>query len=324
MLVLCDCPERVPGLVTAGDWEPVAADSLPTFDRAVWQALCGSDDVWRGKAPDPAPAGFWSHALVVEEASSSQLDVLRELLEGGLSVPGPTACLALTGGAFHGRHGRRWLAAPGNLQLAAVVPRPRVAARAARVLAALPALALVDAVSLLSAAAPSRPGIKWLNDVLVDGRKVGGALTTILTLGDHVSAALFGVGLNVAVAPTVPRTPFVPAVSCLADAGVQATLTDAALAVLSALAARVRELVDKGPGPLVDAYRRASIVMRRDVAVFEDHEARDTPLTRPAARGIVRGIADDLSLWLDGMATPVTDGRLAFVEDLPAEEGLTP
>jgi hypothetical protein len=64
--------------VTAGDREPVAADSLPSFDRAVWRAPCGSDDVWRGKAPDPAPAGFWSHALVVEEAASSQLELLGE------------------------------------------------------------------------------------------------------------------------------------------------------------------------------------------------------------------------------------------------------
>lgn len=323
MLVLCDCPERVPGLVTAGGWEPVAADSLPTFDRAVWQALCGSDDVWRGRAPDPAPAGYWSHALVVEEAASSQLDVLRELLEGGLSVPGPTACLALTGGGFHGRHGRRWLAAPGNLQLAAVVPGPRVAARDARVLAALPALALVDAVSRLGAPTLTA-GVKWVNDVLVDGRKVGGALTTTLTLGDHVQAALFGVGLNLAVAPTVPRTPFVPAVGCLADAGAKVALIDAALGVLSALAARVGELVDKGPGPLAAAYRRASLVMGRDVAVFDDRGTGETPLTRPFARGTVRDIADDLSLQLDGVAAPVTDGRLAFAEDLPAEEGPTP
>jgi biotin-(acetyl-CoA carboxylase) ligase len=323
VLVLCDCPERVPGLVTAGGWEPVTADSLPTFDRAVWQALCGSDDVWRGRAPDPSPAGFWSHALVVEEAASSQLDVLRELLEGGLPVPGPTACLALAGGGFHGRHGRRWLAAPGNLQLAAVVPGPRVAAREARVLAALPALALVDAVSRLGEPAV-RPGVRWVNDVLVDGRKVGGALTTTLTLGDRVSAALFGVGLNVTVAPPVPRTPFVPAVGCLADAGVKATLIDVALGVLSALAARVRELGEKGPAPLVDAYRRASLVMGREVCVFDDRATAAAPLAHPIARGVACDIADDLSLRLEGRAAPVSDGRLAFVEDLPPEGGLTP
>lgn len=309
--MLCDCPERVPGLVTAGGWEPVAVDSLPPFDRAVWQALCGSDDVWRGRAADPSPAGFWSHALVVEEAASSQLDVLRELLEGGLGVPGPTACIALGGGGFHGQHGRRWIAAPGNLQLTAVVPEPRVAARDARALGALPALALADAVADLAPAGP-HPGIKWVNDVLIDGRKVGGALATVLTLGARVTAALFGVGLNVAVSPMVPPTPFVPAVGCLADWGCAATTVDAALAVLAALGARLRQVKERGKGALLDDYRHASLVIGREVCVFEDRGQGETPLAAEHVRGTVRGIADDLSLLLDGREAQVSGGRLAF------------
>lgn len=315
MLVLCDCPERVPGLVPAGGWERVAADSLPTFEGAVWRALCGSADVFRGPGKDPGPAGFWSHALVVEEASSSQLDVLRGLMEGALGVPGSTACLALGGGGFHGQHGRPWLVAPGNLQLAAVVPQPRLRAREVRMLAALPSLALVDAVSGLAGA--RRPGIKWVNDVLLDGRKIGGALTTTQTLGDRVSAVLFGVGLNVAVSPPVPPTPFVPSVGCLAGAGIEVTLVGAALRVLAALGARMRELVEKGPQPLLDAYRRASLVIGRQVCVFDDHGRGETPLTGAVQRGTVRGIADDLSLLLEGVEPPVTSGRLAFAESCP-------
>jgi hypothetical protein len=33
------------------------------------------------------------------------------------------------------------------------------------------------------------------------------------------------------------------------------------------------------------------------------------------ARGIVRDIAPDLSLWLEGIAEPVRKGRLAFAEN---------
>lgn len=316
MLVLSDCPVGIPGLVAAGGWERVPADSLPTFDRAAWQALCADEDAWRGQGKDPGPAGFWSHALVVGEAASSQLDILRELLEGGIEVPGPTACLALAGGGFHGQHGRPWLAAPGNLQLAVVLPEPRVAAREVRMLSALPALALVDAVSVLGAGS-LRPGIKWVNDVLISGRKIGGALTTTRTLGDRVSAVLFGLGLNVAVAPPVPPTPFVPAVGCLADAGVKVALVEAALAVLAAIGGRVRELREKGPGPLVDDYRRASLVIGREVCVFDDRGQGETPLAGPVVRGTVRGIGDDLSLLLEGAEAALTSGRLAFAESCP-------
>jgi len=37
----------------------------------------------------------------------------------------------------------------------------------------LPVVALVDAIRALTGES-LRPGIKWVNDVLVDGRKVGG------------------------------------------------------------------------------------------------------------------------------------------------------
>ncbi len=73
----------------------------------------------------------------------------------------------------------------------------------------LPVVALVDAVRAVTGGA-LRPGIKWVNDVLVDGRKIGGVLTSTQTQGDRVSAVLLGIGLNVATAPPVPPTPFVP------------------------------------------------------------------------------------------------------------------
>jgi hypothetical protein len=116
----------------------------------------------------------------------------------------------------------------------------------------------------------------------------------------------------------VPPTPFVPAVSCLAAAGVAVTWADAASAVLSALARRAVELARDGPKALLEAYRGASVVVGREVCVFPDPEPGETPIEAPpspARRGIVRGIAADLSLTLEGVETPVTSGRLAFAED---------
>jgi BirA family biotin operon repressor/biotin-[acetyl-CoA-carboxylase] ligase len=84
----------------------------------------------------------------------------------------------------------------------------------------VPALALVDAVHALSGGS-LRPGIKWVNDVLLEGRKIGGALTATETQGDRVRALLLGIGLNVACRPY----PGVRAsVSCLADSGTAVTL----------------------------------------------------------------------------------------------------
>jgi biotin-(acetyl-CoA carboxylase) ligase len=320
VLFLSDCPDRLAGLARAEDGSEVHADALPPADRAVWRALGTDARVWRGPGLDPGPPGFWSRALIVAAAHSSQFDALRDSLADGLELPGPTACLALTGRGFHGQRGRPWAALPGNLHLCTVFPRPDLAARELPSLPALPVLALVDAIRAL-AGGTLRPGIKWVNDVLVQGRKVGGVLTASQTQGDRVSSVLLGIGLNVAAAPPVPPTPFVPRVASLADAGVAATWAEAAVAVLRALGTRLIDLVGDGPSGLLDDYREASLVIGREVCIVPEAVATTAGLPSSSViRGTVRAIAADLSLTLDGVEAPVTRGRLAFAEDWPGLE----
>jgi len=315
VLVLSDCPERLAGLAGVDDGAEVAGESLAPGGRRLWRALGAGTRLWRGEGLEPGPGGFWSLCVVVGEAPSSQFDALRESLAGGLELPGPTACLALTGRGFHGQRGRPWLALPGNLHLCVVFPEPGLAARELASLPMLPVVALVDAIRSLGGGA-LRPGIKWVNDVLVDGRKVGGVLTSTQTQGERVGSILLGIGLNVAAAPPVPATPFVPRVGSLADAGVNATWADAALAVLAALGRRLAALLRDGPDGLVEAYRDASIVVGREVCLFaESPLGGGEALSRPFVRGAVLGIGADLSLTLDGVEGPVTSGRLAFAED---------
>jgi BirA family transcriptional regulator, biotin operon repressor / biotin---[acetyl-CoA-carboxylase] ligase len=316
MLVLSDGPEPVAGLARGEDGSEVSVDSLRPGDQALWRALGAGSRVWRATARDPGPPGFWSRALIVAEAPSSQFDALRERLADGLELPGPTACVALAGRGFHGQRGRPWLSAPGNLHLCAVFPEPGLAAGELPSLPMLPVVALVDAVRTMTGGA-LRPGIKWVNDVLVDGRKVGGVLTSTQTQGDRVTAVLLGIGLNVATAPPVPPTPFVPSVGCLAESGSDVTLADVVAGVLAALGRRMAEVVTHGAARLLDAYRDASLVIGREVCVFADSERGATPST-PVVRGTVRGIAADLSLILEGVDARVASGRLAFAEDCPA------
>jgi biotin-(acetyl-CoA carboxylase) ligase len=315
MLVLSDCPDRLPDLARHAGWLEARVDLLSAGERALWRALSPSERLWCGTARAPGPPGFWSCAVVVAEAPSSQFDVLREQLARGLQLPGPVACLALSGRGFHGQRDRPWLSAPGNLHLCVAFPEPGLAAREARALPMLPALALVDAVPAMTGGA-LRPGIKWVNDVLLDGRKIGGVLTATQTQEGRVRALLLGLGLNVATAPPVPSTPFVPSVGCLADAGSRVGLTDALACVLVALGRRMGDVVERGPGALLEAYRDASLVLGREVCLFEDsaggeRESRPSPLLR----GTVRAINADLSLVVEGVAAPVSSGRLAFAED---------
>jgi len=315
MIVLCDCPERLAGLAGLEDGAETRVDRLPPSEQALWQALGGASRPWRGAAPGPGPPGFWSHAVIVAEAPSSQFDVLRESLASALHLPGPTACVALSGRGFHGQRGRPWVSAPGNLHMCAAFPSPPLVAREALSLPMLPALAVVDAVWELTGGA-LRPGIKWVNDLMVEGRKIGGVLTATQLQGDRIDAILLGIGVNVATAPPVPPTPFVPLVGCLAEAGVKTTWAEVAFSVMTALGRRMSDLAAYGTGGLLEAYRASSLVIGQEVCVFSDSEPGEAPVgATPSLRGTVRDIAADLSLVLEGVETPVTSGRLAFAED---------
>ncbi len=122
--------------------------------------------------------------------------------------------------AGRGRHGRNWIAAPGNLFISTLIrPQPGEGP--------LPQLSFVAALALDDALRPWVPAdrltIKWPNDLLLDGAKVSGIL--LEGGGDWVVA---GFGVNLQHRPQLDR----PTMS-LRDAGLD---TPAPSLLASALA----------------------------------------------------------------------------------------
>lgn len=94
--------------------------------------------------------------------------------------------------AGRGRRGRRWYSAPGlgvTFSLARRIGRP------AGELASLSLVAGVAAVRALRALGAGQVALKWPNDLLSDGRKLGGILVETRTQG-RSSLAVIGIGVN--------------------------------------------------------------------------------------------------------------------------------
>jgi BirA family biotin operon repressor/biotin-[acetyl-CoA-carboxylase] ligase len=317
MLILTDCPGKLPEIVSdPSAWTRRRRDDLLEIDRVVWGSLGRTDDVWAAETGQLGPLAFWSRLVVVSHSPFSQFDRLRELLEAGGPMPGPLATLALTGENFHGHRGRSWVAAPGNLHLCAAFPECGLPARHGLALTMLPAVSVVE--TLRSATGGGvRARVKWINDILVDGAKLAGVLAATQSLDDRLALAVLGIGVNLAVTPALPRTPFVPATTNLAAHARGLGVDKMCLAMLAELAAQYSRLQEFGPQPLIAAYRAASSVIGRRVCVWDEGLDERAPLDTwpaPAACGTVRGIADDLALILEGVIDPVAKGRLAFAE----------
>jgi BirA family transcriptional regulator, biotin operon repressor / biotin---[acetyl-CoA-carboxylase] ligase len=98
--------------------------------------------------------------------------------------------------AGRGRRGRRWHSAPGaglTFSLGRRIRRP------ARELAALSLVAGVAAARALRALGVRQAALKWPNDLLVDGAKLGGILVEARTSGGsrkQESYAVIGLGIN--------------------------------------------------------------------------------------------------------------------------------
>lgn len=120
--------------------------------------------------------------------------------------------------AGRGRHGRGWVSPAGNLH-ASILLRPAGPLGAAATLSLVVALTVVEALDPL-VGAPARLAVKWPNDVLLDGAKLGGILLEGEDDGSGGCAWLVvGLGLNLAAAPGLGETPY-PAVSLTGAAGV--------------------------------------------------------------------------------------------------------
>lgn len=303
----------LPHFVTAAPraWRSAAPDGfVADLLRAMGAArvLSGPDSGDSKREVSP----FWSDLVLLADSPRSQYDALRETLARVGPPPASLACVALIGGGFHGQHGRHWTTAPGNLHLSAIVPCDLPASTYATAMPAWPAVAVVEAIAALSGGRLS-PGIKWVNDILLDGRKFAGVLTALQTHRGRVRAVVLGVGLNVGVTPEQARAPGgVPPTSLQAEwLGRSPGLGSVLETVLATVAARWTRLQERGPEELLTAYRRHSAVLGRQVSIGpESPESGARPI-----RGEVVAIAADLSLRLRGHAAPITSGRLTILPD---------
>jgi BirA family transcriptional regulator, biotin operon repressor / biotin---[acetyl-CoA-carboxylase] ligase len=125
---------------------------------------------------------------------SSTMDAAREEAENG--APHGMIVVADEQTRGQGRRGRHWVSPPGNLYVTLIL---RPAAWNARTLAMVAPLATCEAID---AVANVRSSIKWPNDVLIEGRKVGGVLIDVHLGRDGIEYALVGVGINVALDPS--------------------------------------------------------------------------------------------------------------------------
>jgi BirA family biotin operon repressor/biotin-[acetyl-CoA-carboxylase] ligase len=220
---------------------------------------------WRRVAEQLAGAPI-GHRLIYLPTTPSTNDAARDL--AGQGAPDGTVVVADAQTAGRGRAGKSpWLTPPRTSLAVSVLLRPLLAPDA------LPRLGLaagVAAAGAIRTVAGVAAGLKWPNDVVAGGRKLGGILVECALQGTAVSHAVVGIGLNVnlpaAALGAFPDAALAP--TTLLDLAGRPVSREALLVDLLRELGRLTAALYRGEGDEVLArYREAQTVLGHPVRV---------------------------------------------------------
>ena len=218
-----------------------------------------------------------------EQLDSTNLYLKRAAAEG---APDGLAVLADAQTAGRGRRGRSFQSAGGKGLYLSVLLRPPLTQEALLPLTGLCAVSVCDAVEEVTG---TRPQIKWTNDLVLRGRKLGGILTELVTVGARLDAVVIGIGLNV----SQQADDFSGEVAGLATSlslalGREFSRDALAAALLHALDRLYAALLAGDTAAYLAAYRRDCVTLGREVQLlWQDVREKVTALDVDEQFGLV-------------------------------------
>ncbi|MBU64512.1 MAG: biotin--[acetyl-CoA-carboxylase] ligase [Cupriavidus sp.] len=255
---------------------------------------------------DAGAARHW-RVEVVDETGSTNADLTQACRAATWDEDGVRVRVAYRQTAGRGRQGRPWQGQAG-LTFSVAMPLALTPARLSGLSLAV-GLAVAEALEQCDAALGARIGLKWPNDLQIDGRKLAGILIESVPAGPQRLWAVIGIGLNLV------RDARMEAALGRALAGVAEAMTpfDAQRdptrilgAVLERLACMRTRFVADGFAPMAqawsarDAYRDEPVRLLHDGAVLAEGVARGVDaeghLLLETAAGLERIASGEVSL----------------------------
>lgn len=209
------------------------------------------------------PRGFTF--TVLDEIDSTNDEAARQLAEGRAA---PFAVLARRQTRGRGRFGRAWHSvANGNLYLSFGF-RPQVPPERMQTFTLWMG---VNVCELIENFAQLKPGLKWPNDLVFEGRKAGGMLTEARIDADHIRDLVFGLGLNVNSEPGAwPEALAGTAVSLAELTGKPLDLNRLTAALIGRVLLAYEAFVGgTHTGSFADSWNRFDVLRGRRAAVIE-------------------------------------------------------
>lgn len=234
------------------------------------------------------PASFAADTIVhLPEVDSTNDEAERELAAGR---PAPFVVLARRQRVGRGRFGRVWHSEDNGNLYASFAFRPHVPPGRMQTFTLWMGVNVCD---LVARHCRVQPGVKWPNDLLFAGRKLGGMLTEARVDADEIRDLVFGLGLNInSPADALPAELTRQATTLAACAGHPIDFNRLTAAIIGRVFSAYERFVEgRYRDVFADLWNRFDILRGQTVTLVEG---------RRRITGVAGGIDDEGSLLIRG------------------------
>ncbi|MFN2501140.1 MAG: biotin--[acetyl-CoA-carboxylase] ligase [Pyrinomonadaceae bacterium] len=169
--------------------------------------------------------------------------------------------------AGRGRHGRTWVSEKDAGLYFSIILRPKLEPRLLPLITLMTGVAVSDALREYGLV----PDIKWVNDLHVNGKKIGGILAETVETTTGL-AVIVGIGINIT-SRNFPKSIAADATSIEAESGRRVTSNELAETLTRYLSYFYEILIDDGPEAILQHWRqRSSYFSGKAVRVTVDND----------------------------------------------------
>lgn len=211
-----------------------------------------------------------------------------------LGEPEGTLVVAEEQTAGKGRRGRGWASEPGIGIWMSLILRPQLKPQQAASVTLVAAMAVAKGIRECCGL---ETGIKWPNDVVINGKKVCGILTETSSEPDYIHYAVPGIGIN-ANTPEFPEELRDRATSIYLETGKKTDRNALIAAVMNAFSDYYRRYLETADLSLLkDEYDAMLVNMNREVLILYGMVEDADP--EKSEKGVAKGIAPSGALLVE-------------------------
>lgn len=202
----------------------------------------------------------------INEVDSTNSELKRRISASDVEVCSAVVAEKQTAG--RGRRGRTWINTDDALMMSISIPAININSNKLPMINHAASLAVFNTISRLDGFRDSgNTGIKWPNDILLDGRKVCGILSEIISNTREIPHAIIGIGINVN-ADSFPEGMIQPVTSIKQFIGRSTDKYDLGESVIKEVLKKVSMLSNDESKALIYEYKQKCITIENRITVY--------------------------------------------------------